>query len=568
MEGNGSMVRAHSMPGARVTLNPFHSQSVQQEYRLLAARPMDLPSPEVSMDAGYGSVPDASYEPRSIGQPEAVFSGKGRGTGSMGMMPREESQRPTGYGETGLQTERRIPTAEVGAGVSGTGPTAPKGQESGNVDDLQRALEGEIVTLLRNQNSMLLHEVALLRERPEKGSGATSSPWSTVNGSDVDGGNGQTSKEHAGQRLGSGWAEMVADHPAYVKGKLLLVPKGMWKRDQVKGLPPMEPKYQRDHHLATRWEVLRCHQFLRYLQMNMGKPFMRSCMKDVICQRMWEMRMWNGNQWMSVVIPIQNKHGWSLNRKICNKLWTVFQYHRRFGSLNTGLESLKGCRFHLDRACKRLAVNGLLKVGHSALSRISGEYVKKFGLGIMTLAGSALRRFLVMAVFLIGLGMAGLACSALCRFLEMNVFTLGLPTLSIALRMILVMVLFKVGLSTCMSLVNAFDKRRWCMEINVIKIGLCMALVLRFNLVWSQRAHRSMAYMIVEIDALVRFLGMVEGDWRMEEVLQRVRQLGPIQLVPQPTQSWNCLTCRQIHPHSTSGIGCTYVDLQCETSPK
>ena len=60
---------------------------------------------------------------------------------------------------------------------------APRNESKGRDDgDLQRALEGELVEFLRNQNSKLLEEVAALRDKLEKSSGMGSSPWSAVDG--------------------------------------------------------------------------------------------------------------------------------------------------------------------------------------------------------------------------------------------------------------------------------------------------------------------------------------------------------------------------------------------------
>ena len=61
----------------------------------------------------------------------------------------------------------------------------PKDDGVKSGDSLQRALEGEIVDLLRRQNSVLLEEVANLRRLLERSaakadSGVSSSPWSQL----------------------------------------------------------------------------------------------------------------------------------------------------------------------------------------------------------------------------------------------------------------------------------------------------------------------------------------------------------------------------------------------------
>ena len=64
-----------------------------------------------------------------------------------------------------------------------------KVQQHGSPDGLQRALEGEMVNMLRQQNSKLMDELQFLRAKLEKGSmgkpasGMESSPWSALDGS-------------------------------------------------------------------------------------------------------------------------------------------------------------------------------------------------------------------------------------------------------------------------------------------------------------------------------------------------------------------------------------------------
>ena len=64
------------------------------------------------------------------------------------------------------------------------GPVGTPKESGSNSNDLQRALEGELVDFLRRQNSKLQSEVAALRDRLEKSSGMGSSPWSAVDGVD------------------------------------------------------------------------------------------------------------------------------------------------------------------------------------------------------------------------------------------------------------------------------------------------------------------------------------------------------------------------------------------------
>lgn len=72
-------------------------------------------------------------------------------------------------------------------GMQSMGPVNPQKvvKNQGSTDELQRALEGELVTFLRDQNSRLLSEVAALRNQLEK-SWVSSSPWSAVGGTSGD----------------------------------------------------------------------------------------------------------------------------------------------------------------------------------------------------------------------------------------------------------------------------------------------------------------------------------------------------------------------------------------------
>ena len=109
MDLGHSGVRARSVPGDRIAVNPFHSDRVQQEYRLLAARPSDLPSLNGSMDAGCTLQNGEVHPIRSSGPIDAGMTGKGRGMGQDGLPP-SGPQRSTGTGN-GMRTEGRMPSA-------------------------------------------------------------------------------------------------------------------------------------------------------------------------------------------------------------------------------------------------------------------------------------------------------------------------------------------------------------------------------------------------------------------------------------------------------------------------
>ena len=161
-------------------MNPFHSKRVQRDCLLEASRPLDLPFGEGisdrSMDSSVGT--GNPLQNHSMGP-----TGKGRGGMSTGLF---DEQRSTALGSE-MRTEGKMPVEPIGRQTMGhvKPQTLDEGDE--NPDGLQRALEGELVNFLRQQNSKLLDEVANLRGLLEKStaqvdSGVGSSPWSAVGG--------------------------------------------------------------------------------------------------------------------------------------------------------------------------------------------------------------------------------------------------------------------------------------------------------------------------------------------------------------------------------------------------
>ena len=142
--------------------NPFYSERLQQEIVIRAARPSDLP--ETSMDTSglplLGQTPPTSV-PVSYG-PMFDTTGKGRGNGSSGeMVFSSMEQQRQGHPVTHvLRTEGQMPGPDVTKGVVPPNATeAGKGrsEKSSESDEmsLQRALEGEVANLLRQQNLCL-----------------------------------------------------------------------------------------------------------------------------------------------------------------------------------------------------------------------------------------------------------------------------------------------------------------------------------------------------------------------------------------------------------------------------
>ena len=156
---------------ANSLVNPFHSEKTQTEYLLQATRPMNLPD-----DTGMPIRDTTGLAPPRSLMSEAP-TGKGRGCQTAGAMP--AATEPTVAGTGNMQTEGRLP------GVEKLGD--PEVSLQG--DDLQRALEVEMLDYLRGENSKLADEVAFLKGQLKlksvgnTASGVASSPWSAIDGS-------------------------------------------------------------------------------------------------------------------------------------------------------------------------------------------------------------------------------------------------------------------------------------------------------------------------------------------------------------------------------------------------
>ena len=242
MEVGGS--RSHSVPvGDRsgpggLDVNPFYSEKAKDQCRLDAARPKELPAQEEEVLAGSFSSPELAIQSNVDGNP----TGKGRGSASAGVMPRDETE----VGIRVLKTEGKLPT--VATGTNGEPETLVTGDGNG----LQRALEVEMVDFLRQQNSKLQNEVAALKEKLEKSSGAGSSPWSRIDG--IGSGSASDSQKHDrhvrnGSRTPRGAVREVAVSPERKtkRDSLKFTPNGTRVPDgppptaSVSCLPPVPP---------------------------------------------------------------------------------------------------------------------------------------------------------------------------------------------------------------------------------------------------------------------------------------------------------------------------------------
>eukprot|EP00435_Cladocopium_sp_Y103_P014795 s1755_g3.t1 len=175
------MERSRSVPvtgNSGLAVNPFHSNRVQEAYILDASRPMDLPRSPVDP---IQDVPGEAAQFQVLGP-----TGKGRGSSSAGVVDERE---PRSTGSQAMRTEGQLSAVESERTMGPVnGPSGNRERETG-MDELQRALEGEVVTFLRQQNSKLMDELADLKARLDRGSvgksssGMETSPWSAVGGS-------------------------------------------------------------------------------------------------------------------------------------------------------------------------------------------------------------------------------------------------------------------------------------------------------------------------------------------------------------------------------------------------
>ena len=187
--------------------------------------------------AGSFSSPELAIQSNVDGNP----TGKGRGV-SAGVMPMNETE----VGIRVLKTEGKLPT--VATGTKGE----PENLATGDGNGLQRALEVEMVDFLRQQNSKLQSEVAALKEKLEKSSGAGSSPWPRIDG--IGSGSASDSQRHDrhvrnGSRTPRGAVREVAVSPERIakKDSLKFTPNGTRVPDgppptaSVSCLPPVPP---------------------------------------------------------------------------------------------------------------------------------------------------------------------------------------------------------------------------------------------------------------------------------------------------------------------------------------
>ena len=106
---------------------------------------------------------------------------EGRGHGGLrkteGLMPGEETTAPSGVRSQPQRTMGPVPTKQVSSEPVQAKASSSADREAGN--GLQRALEAEMVTFLREQNEQLTEELARLKKQMTKVSAAVTGPTST-----------------------------------------------------------------------------------------------------------------------------------------------------------------------------------------------------------------------------------------------------------------------------------------------------------------------------------------------------------------------------------------------------
>ena len=157
------MERSRSLPVGgtnAVAVNPFWTDKVKEQCWLEAARPVSLP-----MRHDGAADPEISF---ALQRGESGPTGKGRGgVASAGML--QALEPPVDVTSGPRRTEGRMPPREDGLESMGAvGASEMRHEEPPEVSSLQRALEGELVDFLRNQNAQLMTELASLKEQIEK----------------------------------------------------------------------------------------------------------------------------------------------------------------------------------------------------------------------------------------------------------------------------------------------------------------------------------------------------------------------------------------------------------------
>ena len=138
--------------------NPWYPERAQNECLLAANRPRDL-----ALDFGMGDdgepIEDGTSGLGLLPPMQFGVTGKGRGSSAVEMLNAGPS-RPT-VERKPKQSEGVMPGEPEGRTMGPVGTPKESGSSS---NDLQRALEGELVEFLRRQNSKLQSKVATLRE--------------------------------------------------------------------------------------------------------------------------------------------------------------------------------------------------------------------------------------------------------------------------------------------------------------------------------------------------------------------------------------------------------------------
>eukprot|EP00438_Fugacium_kawagutii_P033247 Skav228431 [mRNA] locus=scaffold1325:416500:425994:- [translate_table: standard] len=186
------MERAKSEPRSMVNVNPFYSDRLKEELVVRASRPKVLP-PDGESSEDFQPIADVAGNGKGRGEVAATMMNSGAsGSGGNFVTPPSKSQWRRAVGgprEHGRQTEGCMPPESHDVVKSmGTIPSKTAGestvvddtsQPSRVSDDLQRALEREMVNQLHEQNVQLKAEIEQLKKQQGTTPGSMGS-WSEV----------------------------------------------------------------------------------------------------------------------------------------------------------------------------------------------------------------------------------------------------------------------------------------------------------------------------------------------------------------------------------------------------
>ena len=160
------------------SVNPFWSQRTQERVAVQQARPVDLPVPSGDDEDLDGSTVEQSLPVEGLQEITVEFSDFGR---QLGKGRGERFSTPASWRDDGARGQGDRPARGEQEGQKTEGEMPMEEPPSIMEDDLQRALEREVVDQLHRENLQLKLEVEKLKEvREQTMSSAAQSSWSEV----------------------------------------------------------------------------------------------------------------------------------------------------------------------------------------------------------------------------------------------------------------------------------------------------------------------------------------------------------------------------------------------------